>query len=390
MLGTALMTLGLFLLSRLGVDTSFWLVSLYLFILGVGIGASLQVLIIAVQNAVDYTDLGAATSGATFFRSIGGSFGTSVFGAIFSGVLAGDIAAALHGVPLPSGLSPSAGASPAVLQHLPAVIRDGYVAGYAQALHTVFLFATPLAALGFVLSLFLKEVPLRDTVRAVDRAQSTAPTAIPAARDSAQEMERALMTLFGRERRAETYRRLAEAAGVPLSPRGTWLMYRVADSAPIPAQALAGRLGIPVAELDQRLTELLTAGYLTLATPADVTPADVTPAPGTTLADGDRPGAAAGTAPADGDRPGAAAGATPAAGDGTRAGSGLALTAAGQQVAARLDVAREAGIDRLATDWEPDRIPELRELLGRITRTLVATDVAPEHDGAAAQAAAPR
>ena len=191
MVGTALMTLGLYLLSRLGVDTNFWLVSLYLFILGVGIGASLQVLIIAVQNAVDYTDLGAATSGVTFFRSIGGSFGTSVFGAIFSGVLAGDIAAALHGVPLPSGLSPSAGASPAVLQHLPASIRDGYIAGYAQALHTVFLFATPLAALGFVLSLFLKEVPLRDTVRAVDRAQSTAPTAIPATRDSAQEMERA-------------------------------------------------------------------------------------------------------------------------------------------------------------------------------------------------------
>ena len=155
-------------------------------------------------------------------------------------------------------------------------------------------------------------------------------------------------------------------------------MYRVADSAPIPAQALAGRLGIPVAELDQRLTELLTAGYLTLATPADPSP------PPTARR------AAAGTAPADGDRPGAAAGATPAAGDGTRAGSGLALTAAGQQVAARLDVAREAGIDRLATDWEPDRIPELRELLGRITRTLVATDVAPEHDGAAAQAAAPR
>ena len=94
--------------------------SLYLFILGVGIGASMQVLIIAVQNAVDYKDLGAATSGATFFRSIGGSFGTSVFGAMFSDVLAGDIAPALHGVPLPSGISASAGASPAVLEHLPA------------------------------------------------------------------------------------------------------------------------------------------------------------------------------------------------------------------------------------------------------------------------------
>ena len=142
--GTALMTLGLFLLSRLGINTSFWLVSLYLFVLGVGIGGSLQVLVIAVQNAVDYKDLGAATSGATFFRSIGGSFGTAVFGAIFSGVLAGDIAAALHGVPLPSGISASAGASPAVLEHLPAVIRAGYIAGFAQALHTVFLYATPI------------------------------------------------------------------------------------------------------------------------------------------------------------------------------------------------------------------------------------------------------
>ena len=111
-IGTALMTLGLFLLSRLGIHSSFWIVSLYLFVLGVGIGASLQVLIIAVQNAVDYKDLGAATSGATFFRSIGGSFGTSVFGAIFSGVLAGDIAAALHGVALPSGLSASARSQP--------------------------------------------------------------------------------------------------------------------------------------------------------------------------------------------------------------------------------------------------------------------------------------
>jgi EmrB/QacA subfamily drug resistance transporter len=335
-LGTALMTLGLYLLSRLGVHTSFWLVSLYLFVLGVGIGGALQVLVIAVQNAVDYADLGAATSGVTFFRSIGGSFGTSVFGAIFSGVLAGDIAAALHGVALPSGLSASSGASPSVLAHLPAAVRDGYIGGYAQALHTVFLYAAPLAALGFVLSLFLKEVPLRDTTRAVDRAQSTAPTAIPATTSSAQEMERALLTLFGRERRADTYRRLAEAAQVPLSPGATWLLYRVADTAPIPAADLAAQLGLPGPDLHQRLTGLRAAGYL-----------------------------------------------PPAATDGTV----LTLTPAGKQAAARLEAAREAGIDRLATQWQPDRVPELRELLGRITRTLVATDVAPEHDGAAQPAA---
>jgi EmrB/QacA subfamily drug resistance transporter len=343
-IGTALMTLGLYLLSRLGIQSNFWLVSLYLFILGVGIGASLQVLIIAVQNAVDYKDLGAATSGATFFRSIGGSFGTSVFGAIFSGVLAGDIAAALHGVALPSGISASAGASPAVLEHLPAAIRDGYIAGYAQALHTVFLYATPIAAVGFVLSLFLKEVPLRDTVRAVDRAHSTAPTAIPATRDSEQEMERALMTLFGRERRAETYQRLAERADVQLSPRGTWLMYRIADNAPIAEAELAQLLGITAADLNKRVAEVVKAGYVTVAVPVQT------------------------------------------AGDGARSGASVTLTSAGEQAASRLVTAREAGIDRLVTEWEPDKIPELRRLLGRITTTLVASDTSPEHDGVTAPA----
>jgi EmrB/QacA subfamily drug resistance transporter len=359
--GTALMTLGLYLLSRLGIHTAFWIVSLYLFILGVGIGASLQVLIIAVQNAVDYADLGAGTSGATFFRSIGGSFGTSVFGAIFSGVLAGDIATALHGVPLPSGINASAGASPAVLQHLPAAIRDGYIAGFAQALHTVFLYAAPLAALGFVLSLFLKEVPLRDTVRAVDRAHSTAPTAIPATRDSAQEMERALMTLFGRERRAETYRRLAESADVQLSPRGTWLMYRVADKAPITRAALAGLLGITDSELEQRLTELVNARYVAVEGPAPATRQDGSSKP-----------------------------IQPVSGDSTRADARVTLTPAGEQAAAQLRAVRNAGIDRLVTEWQPDQAPELRRLIGRVTTTLVATDPAPEHDAVDDPSAASR
>src|SRR5215470_10635681 len=85
--GTATMTLGLYLLSHLGVTTGIWLSSLYMLVLGAGIGASLQVLVVAVQNAVSYADLGAATGGATFFRSIGGSFGTAVFGAVFANVL---------------------------------------------------------------------------------------------------------------------------------------------------------------------------------------------------------------------------------------------------------------------------------------------------------------
>jgi EmrB/QacA subfamily drug resistance transporter len=330
--GTALITVGLYLLSLMGTTTNFWLVSLYLFILGAGIGSSIQVLVIAVQNAIDYSDLGAGTSGATFFRSIGGSFGTAVFGAIFSGVLAGDLSRALHGVSLPRGISASSGASPAVLDHLPAAVRSGYIAGYAQALHTVFLYATPVGALAFGLTFLLKEVPLRDTSRAVDPADTTAPTAVPCTRDSAQEMERALLTLLGRENRARVYGGLAETAGVRVSPRGTWLLYRIADSMPTTEVELSDLLGITEADLTGRLKELVAAGYVTVGA---VSPAD---------------------------------------GDGSQPGADVVLTPAGEQAAGRLDDAREAGIERLAAGWEPDANPELRRLLGRIARRLVATD----------------
>ncbi|MEP7023973.1 MAG: MFS transporter [Actinomycetota bacterium] len=364
--GTALMTFGLFLLSRMGVGTDYWLVSLYLFVLGVGIGASMQVLVIAVQNAVDYKDLGAGTSGATFFRSIGGSFGTAIFGAIFANVLVGDLASALHGVSLPAGISASSGASPAVLDHLPAVIKSGYISGYAQALHSVFLVAVPIGALAFCLTFLLKELPLRETTRAVDRADSTAPTAVPATRNSAQEMERALLTLFGREHRAEVYRGLAEAAGLSLSPRGTWLLYRVSDLAPVTVPGLADRLDINRTELADRMTELLAAGYVTAS------------ANGESAANGSRGDGALGNG---------------ARGDDSARSSDvlngqLTLTPAGADAAARLGEAREAGIDRLMTGWEPDQNTELRQLIGRITTNLVATDQPPERDPAPAPATA--
>ncbi|MGI9005330.1 MAG: DHA2 family efflux MFS transporter permease subunit [Streptosporangiaceae bacterium] len=117
--GTAVMTIGLYLLSHLSPTTSTLTASLSMLVLGAGIGATMQVLVIAVQNAVDYADLGAATSGATFFRSIGGSFGTAVFGAIFDHVLPGNISSALHGLKLPPGIGITSGASPAALDRLP-------------------------------------------------------------------------------------------------------------------------------------------------------------------------------------------------------------------------------------------------------------------------------
>jgi EmrB/QacA subfamily drug resistance transporter len=158
--GTAFTTLGLYLLSRMGVGTSTVLDSLYMLVLGMGIGGVMQVLVIIVQNAVPHEELGVATSGATFFRSIGGAFGTAIFGAIFSNVLVGNLARHLHGVSLPAGFS-SADVTPAVLSHLSAVVRHGFVAGYAESIQTVFLVAVPIAALAFLFTWLIPQVELK-------------------------------------------------------------------------------------------------------------------------------------------------------------------------------------------------------------------------------------
>ncbi len=158
--GTAMMTIGLYLLSLMGVGTSSVLDSLYMLVLGMGIGGVMQVLVIIVQNAVPHSELGVATSGATFFRSIGGSFGTAIFGAIFANVLVGNLAKHLHGVRLPAGFS-SADATPALLAHLPAAIHAGFVAGYAESIQTVFIVAVPIAALAFLATWLIPQVELK-------------------------------------------------------------------------------------------------------------------------------------------------------------------------------------------------------------------------------------
>jgi EmrB/QacA subfamily drug resistance transporter len=158
--GTAMMTLGLYLLSLMGVHSSTLQDSVYMLVLGMGVGGVMQVMVIVVQNGVPHSELGVATSGATFFRSIGGSFGTAIFGAIFANVLVGNLAAHLHGVSLPHGFS-SADLTPAVLGHLPPAVHDGFVAGYAESIHTVFLVAVPIAALAFCASWLIPQVELK-------------------------------------------------------------------------------------------------------------------------------------------------------------------------------------------------------------------------------------
>ena len=141
-------------------------------VLGMGLGGVMQVLVIIVQNGVPHSELGVATSGATFFRSIGGSFGIAIFGAIFSNVLVGNLASHLHGVSLPAGFSP-ADVTPAALGHLPAAVHAGFVAGYAESIQTVFLIAVPIAVLAFLGSWLIPQVELKQWAPAA----SAAPTA---------------------------------------------------------------------------------------------------------------------------------------------------------------------------------------------------------------------
>ena len=170
--GTALMTLGLFLLHLMDAGSSTFLDAIYMLVLGMCIGCVMQVLVIIVQNGVPHSELGVATSGATFFRSIGGSFGTAIFGAIFSNVLIGNLARHLHGISLPKGFS-SADATPALLSHLPAAVHAGFVAGYAESIQTVFLIAVPIAALAFLASWLIPQVQLKQWPEAGAAAPET-------------------------------------------------------------------------------------------------------------------------------------------------------------------------------------------------------------------------
>src|ERR1700729_1438253 len=187
--GTGLTTIGLFLLHLMGVHTSTFLDAVYMLVLGLGIGSVMQVLVIIVQNGVPHSELGVATSGATFFRSIGGSFGTAIFGAIFANVLIGNLASHLHGVHLPAGFS-SADATPALLSKLPAVVHAGFVAGYAESIQTVFLVAVPIAFLAFLASWLIPQVELKSWPE--PNAEAGAPEAamaVPGATVSAQVLD---------------------------------------------------------------------------------------------------------------------------------------------------------------------------------------------------------
>jgi EmrB/QacA subfamily drug resistance transporter len=166
--GMLVMSLGLYLLSTMGPTTTEASAGVYMVVLGLGLGMVMQVLVLAVQNAVERRDLGTATGAATFLRSMGGSFGVALFGAVLSNRLATNLANMLPGGHLPAGVSESTlRGSPKVILSLPPGVRGIVIDAFARSIDTVFLAAVPIALAGFAITLLLRELPLRTTQDAV-------------------------------------------------------------------------------------------------------------------------------------------------------------------------------------------------------------------------------
>ena len=161
-IGAVVLVGALVLLSRLAVDTPYWQVALYEYLFGAGLGFTLQTIVVAIQNAVDFRDLGTATSSATFFRQMGGSIGAAVFGAVLSSRLAHYLAEALAA----AGIRPGGGAAVdandvQAIQRLTEPAKGIVLGAFTNAIDDVFLVGVPFLVLAFVVALFLKEVPLR-------------------------------------------------------------------------------------------------------------------------------------------------------------------------------------------------------------------------------------
>jgi EmrB/QacA subfamily drug resistance transporter len=320
--GTFLMIVGLFLMSKIGLTTGAVTIACYMFVFGVGLGLVMQVLVVAVQNSVPYEQLGTATSGVTFFRMIGGSFGTAVFGAIFANLLATNVIHALHLKAVPPGLNNAlSGADPTSLSRLPLAIHTGVVAGMVHTIQTVFLIGVPIAAVAFALSFLLPDVELRKTVRTADPGKELG---MHESRSSLQEIELALERWSQRENRSELYGGLAARAGLQLEPRSCWLLYRFADRPDCTLESVASRLKVDPQRIEEAIEALVQAGLVKMLK-------------------------ASGTCE-------------------------FTLTEQGRDAIERLEASRRSGLTELLEGWDPEDHPEIGEMVRKLARALLADD----------------
>jgi len=260
-LGSLIMAVGLFLLSTIDAHTGTWTFSLYLFVLGIGIGLCMQILTLIVQNTAEFRDLGVATSGVTFFRTLGSSFGASIFGTIYVNELGGRLARALVQAQIHD---PAAVGTPAAIHALPLAQRTPIVTAYAETIQRVFLYAVPVALLALVISLILRAVPLRGTARAAASDVGEG-FAIPEGSDNALALQRAIVRVV-RGTPPQRLREIRERSGTSLDAAAAWCVGQIAlrqrvsgDTALAP---IARRYRLPAPVLAPAFAASVAAGYL--------------------------------------------------------------------------------------------------------------------------------
>ncbi|MGE7434827.1 MDR family MFS transporter [Kitasatospora sp. NPDC001175] len=328
--GTAVTTIGLVLLSRLTEHSTTTETSLYFLVFGLGLGLVMQVLVLIVQNSVGYQDLGVATGAATFFRSVGASFGVSIFGTVFASGLGRRLPEVLAGLLLPPGFNPATvTADPRVVAALPAAVQDAVHRAYAESITRVFLYAVPVAVVAFVLSLFIREQRLRTTVTAPDLGESIGVN--PVERSSLDEIARALSLLGSRDARRDLFRRITEEAGLDLEPASSWLILAMHHQGRVEPAELAERRTVPIEVVEAAVREVESRGLA------------------------------------------------------VRGGLSIRLTERGRQVAEKLVAARRSQLAALLDDYDERRYGDLADLLNRLSRQLCADDrdrpdrTGPEH-----------
>jgi MFS family permease len=169
-MGTAIMTVGILSMYTLDIDTPFWQLSIFAIMVGAGLGLSMQTIVIALQNSVEFKDMGVATSSNTFFRSLGSVFGTALFGAILNNrlghyMMTNGQELAAENPTAAAALTPSKleeiKSNTAAIWQLPPAAKDSILDAWVSSFHIVFLAAAPVVAIGFIVALFLRETPLR-------------------------------------------------------------------------------------------------------------------------------------------------------------------------------------------------------------------------------------
>ncbi|MFP3992666.1 MFS transporter, partial [Streptomyces sp. E11-3] len=324
--GTAVTAGGLVLLHQLTEDSSTVQMSAFFFVFGLGLGLVMQVLVLVVQNAVPYEDLGVATSGATFFRSIGASFGVAIFGTIFTSRLDDKLRDAFAGQDVPPTTVPTLEANPQAIADLPPELQPSAVHAYATSITDVFLYAAPVVLIAFLLAWLLREDKLRSAVTAPDLSETLASN--PVERSSRDEVLRALSVLGTREGRHDVYVKTTARAGYDLLPTASWMLLRMQRDGSLEPGRLAEDTTVPLSIVTDAARQVEERQ----------------------LAD--------------------------------RTGVQLVLTDQGREAARKLCKAREESLAELLGDWwGPDRPTDLIKLVEELSEELNGSDEEGPHNG---------